>query len=1036
MDKKIVFKLFALGLLVSASNAWAQSTVTVNPATTYQTISGFGASSQWDNSFSSSLANTFWADDSSKPPASQVNGNVGLSILRLGIDDSGNANWGTQAAFATQALGINSQVKVFGSEWSPPAKWKNNNSVDGNNTGNDNGNPGSSTNQLNTADYANYAAYQTSFVTACKNTYGFNLTALSVQNEPDYDPSYDACLWSPSAFDTYIKSYLGPDLKAAGFGMSIIMMPESFADNLSLSATTMGDSAAASFVGFIGMHLYGGGPNTVPTSYSTTAGHAVESWETEISEKTSDNNIDSGIYYANLLHNCIVDHNFNAFCYWWLVNVNSDDEGLCTSAGTPTPRLYCIGNFSKFIRPGFVRIGCTEAPSSGVSVSAYYGSSTNKVVVVAINSNTSSVSIPVSFTGLSVSTVNPWLTNSSNNLVQQTAVNVSNGSFTYSLPGQSVVSFVATTAGTSATNTPTPVPATPTHTNTPVPPTATFTFTATHTNTPVPPTATFTFTATHTNTLVPPTATATSTPSSTNTSTRTNTSTSTATNTASLTPVPPTATFTFTSTKTSTPVPPTATFTFTAVPPTPTNTALPPTLTFTPVPPTATSTFTAVPPTATNTSLPPTLTSTPVPPTATFTAMPPTATNTPVPPTATNTPAPPTGTNTVVPPTATSTSLPPTLTFTPVPPTATFTFTAVPPTATHTPVPPTATLTAVPPTATNTLMPPTSTPTPMPPTATFTRTPIPPTATFTFTAVPPTATLTPVPPTATETPTAVIASSGFEVQLLSAVTSATTNSPHPQIQIVNTGTGPLNLNNVTVKYWFNCDCTTQSLQAWVDWAGLIPQGTSETGNVHVSVLPTSLGGQTDYVLYNFTGNIVLQPGQKIQVQSRFNKSDWSNMNQSNDWSFEPYTSFTNALQVTGYLGGSLVWGEEPVAKPAVLTVTSAIAFPNPSTGNGTTFSFTLNGNTKGIKASLDSNNPLLLDPNAKITLSIYTLAMRLIWTQTLTGGAYGTTGQHDLYWNERDLRGTGLANGVYLLRVTVESNGQTSSTLAKILILG
>jgi len=181
--------------------------------------------------------------------------------------------------------------------------------------------------------------------------------------------------------------------------------------------------------------------------------------------------------------------------------------------------------------------------------------------------------------------------------------------------------------------------------------------------------------------------------------------------------------------------------------------------------------------------------------------------------------------------------------------------------------------------------------------------------------------------------------------------------------------------------------------------------------------------------------MVLQPGQSIQIQSRFNKNDWSNMTQGNDWSFAPYTSFTNWTQVTGYLNGSLVWGQEPVAAPAALKVYSAVAFPNPSQGNGTTLSFVLNGTATGPAAALDANHPLLLDPNAKITLSIYTTTWRLIWTQTLTGGAYGTTGEHELYWNERDIKNAGLANGLYILRVSVESQGQKSSTSGKILIL-
>jgi len=253
---------------------------------------------------------------------------------------------------------------------------------------------------------------------------------------------------------------------------------------------------------------------------------------------------------------------------------------------------------------------------------------------------------------------------------------------------------------------------------------------------------------------------------------------------------------------------------------------------------------------------------------------------------------------------------------------------------------------------------------------------------------------------------------------------------------VNTGNGPLSLNNVQVKYWFNCDCTNQTIQSWVDWAGLMPSGSTVTGNVQVSAQATNLGGQTNYILYTFTGNLVLQPGQSIQVQSRFNKSDWSNMTQGNDWSFAPNTSFTDATQVTGYIAGTRVWGQEPVAAPAALRVTSAVSFPNPSTGNGTTLSFVLDGNQTGpVGSVLDANHPLLLDPNAKITLSIYTTAMRLIWAQTLTGGAYGTTGEHELYWGERDIRGAGIANGLYVLRVTVVSNGQTSSTLARILIL-
>ena len=226
---------------------------------------------------------------------------------------------------------------------------------------------------------------------------------------------------------------------------------------MNLAATTMGDANAAKYVRCVGQHLYGGGPNPMPASYSTVAGHPVEMWETETSEKTSTDDITSGLYYANQLHKCIVDNNYNAYVYWWLVNMNSDDEGLCTSGGATTKRLYTIGNYSKFVKPGYVRIGATAAPTSGLLCSAYQDPASGKFAIVVINSNTSATSQQFNLNGLSATSVTPWLTNSSNNLVKQADVTVSGNSFTFSLPAQSVMSFVGTGA-TGPTYTPTLTP--------------------------------------------------------------------------------------------------------------------------------------------------------------------------------------------------------------------------------------------------------------------------------------------------------------------------------------------------------------------------------------------------------------------------------------------------------------------------------------------------------------------------------------------------------------------------------------------------
>jgi len=675
---------------------------------------------------------------------------------------------------------------------------------------------------------------------------------------------------------------------------------------------------------------------------------------------------------------------------WATKNGGSPDFGFInTSTDVPFPNYYVYPMLSgKF---GTTMVNCS---SSAATVRSYAAkdASGNLTLFVVNNHPTSSQTATISLTGFNpASTGQAWVmlpSGSSSTGAPQEAPGLQiNGNSNPSPANLASIAGVAQATGSNFTINLQPnemlllvIPPgngsnpTPTHTNTPVPPTATLT----RTNTPVPPTAT------KTNTPVPPTATFTL------TATRTNT------------PVPPTATFT----TTNTPVPPTATHTNTPVPPTftstSTNTATS-TRTNTPLPPTITFTFTV------------TRTDTPVPPTSTSTSLPPTSTDTPLLPTATNThsPVPPTMTNTPLPPTVTNTPIPPTNTFTVVPPTAIFTVTPIPPTATNTPVPPTATFT-------RTTVPPTPTFTLVPPTATFTHTPLPPTATFTLTPTP-------------------SGSGALTLYFLAGVTSDSTNSTHPQIEVVNTGTGPLNLNNVEVRYWFNCDCTTQSIQTWVDWAGLLPAGTSVTGDVVATAVPTSLGGQTDYVSYKFTGNLVLQPGQIIQVQSRFNKSDWSNMLQDNDWSFAAYTGFTPWTHITGYLNGSLVWGQEPSAASSALKAASVLAYPNPSTGNGVNLSVSLTGNGSGASASVKakdlSGNSTEVDPSAQITLKVYTLEGRLIWSTALPDSSFGSSGNHTVYWNEKDLSGANLANGLYIVAAVVKSQGQTSTAFSKVVIL-
>jgi glucuronoarabinoxylan endo-1,4-beta-xylanase len=102
-----------------------------------------------------------------------------------------------------------------------------------------------------------------------------------------------------------------------------------------------------------------------------------------------------------------------------------------------------MGNYSKFVRPGWNRIGATSAPVTGVAVSAFKNKTTGAFAIVVLNNNTSAVSQQFSLRGVTAKTLTPWVTSSALDLAQQSAITTAAGdSFTYTLPASSITTLV------------------------------------------------------------------------------------------------------------------------------------------------------------------------------------------------------------------------------------------------------------------------------------------------------------------------------------------------------------------------------------------------------------------------------------------------------------------------------------------------------------------------------------------------------------------------------------------------------------------
>jgi arabinogalactan endo-1,4-beta-galactosidase len=450
--------IFFMVLLVFLNQALIYAaTCTVATGTTHQIIRGFGASNAWSDcgSCTPGSAKNAWFTAANLDMLFNTTGNgIGLSIIRMRIPPDagqfGAAIAPVQGAAARGAI-------VMATEWTPPPQWKS-----ANTTSNSNGE------YLLPANYQNYANYLRDFVNTMKNTYNVNIYALCGSNEPDYRVSYDGCSWDGTQELNFIRDYLGPTFATANLTTKIIV-GESYANNFAITDPTLNDATAANYTAIAAVHTYGGGP----TAYPLAVSKGKEYWMTEManfqayeSDMTGANG--GGLLWANRIHTGLVNAEYNAWIYWWLSS-DASNEGLChPTLGNPK-RFYTMGNYSKFIRPGYIRIDATAAPAAGITCSAYRDTTSTNFVFLATNTNGSAQSLTYNIPGIGITSVIPYITNSSNNLAAQAAVAVSGNSFTYSLPAQSVVSFVGGMPAGSPTRTPlnTPYAGTPTFTVTP-----------------------------------------------------------------------------------------------------------------------------------------------------------------------------------------------------------------------------------------------------------------------------------------------------------------------------------------------------------------------------------------------------------------------------------------------------------------------------------------------------------------------------------------------------------------------------------------
>ncbi|KAB8139702.1 cellulose-binding protein [Chloroflexia bacterium SDU3-3] len=443
-----------LSVVHPATPVHAASDITIDLNSTKQSIRGFGGMNHplWISDLTDSQRTTAFGNG---------DGQMGLSILRIHVDEN-SSNWSRELATAKRAGELG--ATVFASPWNPPSSMTE--VVNGQK-------------RLRYNQYAAYANHLNSFVSYMKQN-GVDLYAISVQNEPDYAAEWTA--WTPQEMLNFMRSN-------AGSIQTRVIAPESFQYRKTMSDPILNDSQALANMDILGAHLYGTQLSAFPYPLFKQKGQGKELWMTEVYTE-SQNDADAwplALDVAYNIHNSMVEAEFNAYVWWYIRR----SYGLLKENGQISKRGYAMTHFSKFIRPGAVRVDATKNPTSDVYVSSY--KSGQNLVTVVVNRSSSAKTLSLGINGGSVASMTKYTTSGSKSLKNDGTISASNGGFSLSLDGQSVTTFVGALGGTAPTATPVPPTATrtatavPTATRTAVPGTAT---PVVPTATPAAPTAT------------------------------------------------------------------------------------------------------------------------------------------------------------------------------------------------------------------------------------------------------------------------------------------------------------------------------------------------------------------------------------------------------------------------------------------------------------------------------------------------------------------------------------------------------------------
>ena len=311
-----------------------------------------------------------------------------------------------------KVLAINPDLHIMLTPWSPPGWMKSSGSMLGSNA------DGKVPSTLRPEAYAAFANYLVKTIEGYQAA-GVPVYALSVQNEPLYaPPTYSGMQMLASEQAVFLGNNLGPALAAAHLNTKVMVYDHNW-DRPDYPETVLNDPRANAVAAGTAWHHYGGNPAVMTKNHEKFP--QKDQWVTESSGGTWQKGNVLADEAAELI--AVMRNWSKSYVLWALATdqnrgphvggcdtcrglVTIDDADPSKATVKPEVDYYVLGQASKFLLPGAVRIASDEPAGTQLKDVAFVNPN-GTVVLYTLNAGATSQNLRIGFHEKSMVTTLP-----------------------------------------------------------------------------------------------------------------------------------------------------------------------------------------------------------------------------------------------------------------------------------------------------------------------------------------------------------------------------------------------------------------------------------------------------------------------------------------------------------------------------------------------------------------------------------------------------------------------------------------------------